>query len=90
MPSVSTSMTEGTLARWLKQDGDTVAKGEVIAEIETDKAILELEAETGGIFKGFVADGATIQVGAPMGVLLAPGESPPAGPSAAAAAAADG
>lgn len=75
MPSVSTSMTEGTLARWLKKDGDTVAKGEVIAEVETDKAILEVEAEAEGIFKAFVADGATVKVGAPMGTLLALGET---------------
>nr|ABK58622.1 dihydrolipoamide acetyltransferase [Aromatoleum anaerobium] len=75
MPSVSTSMTEGTLARWLKKDGETVAKGEVIAEIETDKAILEVEAEAEGIFKAFVADGATVKVGEPMGALLAPGET---------------
>lgn len=95
MPSVSTSMTEGTLARWLKKDGDPVAKGEVIAEIETDKAILEVEAEAEGIFKAFVADGATVKIGDPMGALLAPGETlsaaqPAAAPAAPAAAAVGG
>lgn len=88
MPSVSTSMSEGTLARWLKKDGDAVAKGEVIAEIETDKAILEVEAEAEGIFKSFVPDGATIKVGDPMGALLAPGETLSAAQPAAASPAA--
>lgn len=79
MPSVSTAMTEGTLARWVKKDGETVAKGEVIAEIETDKAILEIEAEAEGILKLFVSDGASVKVGSPMGALLAPGETLTAG-----------
>ncbi|SHH13214.1 dihydrolipoamide acetyltransferase family protein [Pollutimonas bauzanensis] len=78
MPSISSSTTEVILTRWLKKDGDTVAKGEIIAEIETDKAVIEVEAEAGGTFKPFFPDGATIRVGAPMGALLAPGETPSA------------
>ncbi|MGE4452255.1 pyruvate dehydrogenase complex dihydrolipoamide acetyltransferase [Castellaniella sp.] len=85
MPSASASMTEGVLMRWLKQDGETIAKGEILAEVETDKAVLELEAEAGGILKTFVADGDTIKVGAPMGALLAPGETLEAVPAGAAA-----
>lgn len=85
MPAVSTSMTEGVLARWLKKEGDAVAKGEVVAEIETDKAILELEAEADGVLgKLFATDGETIKVGAPMGVIVQPGEASPTGPSGAA------
>lgn len=85
MPAVSTSMTEGVLARWLKKEGDAVTKGEVLAEIETDKAILELEAEADGVLgKLFAADGETIKVGAPMGVIVQPGETSPTGPSGAA------
>ncbi|MFW5679559.1 MAG: biotin/lipoyl-containing protein, partial [Pseudomonadota bacterium] len=44
MPALSPTMTEGTLARWLKNEGDKVAPGDVIAEIETDKATMEVEA----------------------------------------------
>ena len=85
MPSASASMTEGVLMRWLKQDGETIAKGEILAEVETDKAVLELEAEADGILKTFVADGDTIKVGAPMGALLAPGETLEAAPAGTAA-----
>lgn len=78
MPAVSTSMTEGVLARWVKNEGDAVTKGEVVAEIETDKAVLELEAESDGILgRKFVTDGATVSVGVAMGVIVAPGESIP-------------
>lgn len=86
MPAVSTSMTEGVLARWVKKEGDTVAKGEILAEIETDKAILEMEAEDDGVLgKLLVPDGETVKVGAPMGVILKPGESLLTGASAPAA-----
>ncbi|WP_141249681.1 biotin/lipoyl-containing protein, partial [Sphingobium sp. D43FB] len=44
MPALSPTMTEGKLARWLKKEGDTVAAGDIIAEIETDKATMEVEA----------------------------------------------
>lgn len=78
MPTVSNSMTEGVLARWVKKEGESVNKGEIVAEIETDKAVLELEAEAEGVIgKLFVIDGATVQVGAPMGIILKPGEPLP-------------
>jgi len=68
-------MEQGTVARWLKAVGDAVAVGEVIAEIETDKATMELEAEQAGtIGRILAADGATVAVGAPIGVLLGAGE----------------
>jgi pyruvate dehydrogenase E1 component beta subunit len=59
MPALSPTMTEGTLAKWLKAEGDTVEAGDVIAEIETDKATMEVEAvDEGVIGKLVVAEGA--------------------------------
>ncbi len=49
MPALSPTMTEGTLARWLKKEGDTIKAGDVIAEIETDKATMEVEAVDEGV-----------------------------------------
>ena len=47
MPALSPTMTEGTIAKWLKAEGDTVSSGDILAEIETDKATMELEAIEG-------------------------------------------
>ncbi len=76
MPALSPTMTEGTLAKWLKKEGDTVKAGEVIAEIETDKATMEVEAvDEGKIGKILVAAGtANVPVNAPIAVLLEDGE----------------
>lgn len=75
MPSVSTSITEGTLARWMKNEGDAVTKGEVIAEIETDKASLDVEAEAEGLLvKQYVQGGTTVKVGAVLGIIAKAGE----------------
>ena len=76
MPALSPTMTEGTLARWLKQEGDEVRAGDVVAEIETDKASMEVEAVDEGILgKILVPDGtANVKVNAPIGVLVAEGE----------------
>ena len=58
MPALSPTMTEGKLARWLKKEGDTVSPGDVIAEIETDKAMMEVEAiDEGVIDKILVSEG---------------------------------
>ncbi len=83
MPALSPTMTEGTLARWLKKEGDTVKSGDVIAEIETDKATMEVEAVDEGVLgKILVADGtAGVRVNDPIAVLVADGESVPAGPA---------
>ncbi len=80
MPALSPTMTEGTLARWLKKEGDSVRSGDVIAEIETDKATMEVEAVDEGVLgKILVADGtAGVQVNAPIAVLVEPGEAVPA------------
>jgi len=75
-PAVAAGMTEGTLARWLKAEGDAVRQGEPIAEIETDKAIVELEAPgTGTLGRILVKDGSNnVPVDATLGVILAAGE----------------
>ncbi|MBN8873349.1 MAG: pyruvate dehydrogenase complex dihydrolipoamide acetyltransferase [Rhodospirillales bacterium] len=89
MPALSPTMTEGTLARWLKQEGDTVKAGDVIAEIETDKATMEVEAVDEGVLgKILVADGTQgVKVNDPIAVLVDPGEKVPdaAAPAPAAA-----
>ncbi len=76
MPALSPTMTEGTLARWLKKEGDEVRAGDVLAEIETDKATMEVEAVDEGVLsKILVPDGtAGVKVNAPIAVLTADGE----------------
>jgi pyruvate dehydrogenase E2 component (dihydrolipoyllysine-residue acetyltransferase) len=63
MPRLSDSMEEGTIVRWLKQSGETVAPGDALAEIETDKATMEYEAESDGVLEIVAAEGATVAVG---------------------------
>ncbi len=77
MPALSPTMTEGNLARWLKKEGDTVKAGEVIAEIETDKATMEVEAvDEGVIGKILVSEGSQgVAINTPIAVLLEEGES---------------
>ena len=77
MPALSPTMTEGNLAKWHKKEGDTVKAGEVIAEIETDKATMEVEAVDEGVLgKILVAAGSqNVAVNTPIAVLLAVGES---------------
>ena len=84
MPALSPTMTEGTLARWLKKEGDAVRAGDVIAEIETDKATMEVEAVDEGVLgRILVADGtAGVKVNEPIAVLVDQGESVDAAPSA--------
>ncbi len=79
MPALSPTMTEGTLARWLKKEGDAVASGDVIAEIETDKATMEVEAVDEGILgRILVVDGTEgVKVNAPIGILVVDGEAVP-------------
>jgi len=76
MPALSPTMEEGTLARWLVKEGDEVKSGDVIAEIETDKATMEVEAvDEGRIGKILVSEGADgVKVNAPIAVLLEDGE----------------
>ena len=76
MPALSPTMEEGNLAKWVKKEGDSVAAGDVIAEIETDKATMEVEAvDEGGLGKILVAEGTEgVKVNTPIALLLAEGE----------------
>src|SRR6202790_5682257 len=86
MPALSPTMTEGKIARWLKSEGDAVKAGQVIAEIETDKATMEVEAVDEGILgKILIKDGSEgVAVNAPIAVLGQKGEAGRATPPAAA------
>ena len=77
MPALSPTMEEGTLAKWLKAEGDAVTSGDVIAEIETDKATMEVEAvDEGTIGKIVVPEGSEgVKVNAVIAVLLGDGET---------------
>ncbi|EAP77672.1 pyruvate dehydrogenase complex E1 component subunit beta [Roseovarius nubinhibens] len=77
MPALSPTMEEGTLAKWLVKEGDTVSSGDILAEIETDKATMEFEAvDEGVIGKILVGDGSEgVKVNTPIAVLLEEGES---------------
>ncbi|MEP2705426.1 MAG: pyruvate dehydrogenase complex E1 component subunit beta [Roseibium sp.] len=90
MPALSPTMEEGTLAKWLKAEGDTVSAGDVIAEIETDKATMEVEAvDEGTLGKLLVAEGTeNVKVNEKIAILLAEGEDASSMDAAAAAPAA--
>ncbi len=77
MPALSPTMEEGTLAKWMVKEGDTVSSGDVIAEIETDKATMEVEAvDEGKLGKILVEEGTEhVKVNAPIAVILEDGES---------------
>ncbi len=75
MPQMGYDMDAGTLLRWLKQEGETIGRGEPIAEIETDKVNLEIESFDGGIVhKHLVTEGETVPVGQPIAIIGEPGE----------------
>lgn len=80
MPKMGDGMEEGTLLEWLKNDGDAVKSGEPIANIQTDKATLEMEAPAAGKLGGILVQaGANVPVGKPMAAILQGGESLPKG-----------
>jgi pyruvate dehydrogenase E1 component beta subunit len=85
MPALSPTMEEGTLAKWMVKEGDVVAAGDIIAEIETDKATMEFEAvDEGVIGQIIVAEGSeNVKVNSPIATILAEGEPAEAQPSAA-------
>jgi pyruvate dehydrogenase E2 component (dihydrolipoamide acetyltransferase) len=86
MPRLSDTMEEGTLAAWLKQPGDQVQRGDLLAEIETDKATMELESfEEGVLQQILVKEGETVPIGQPIAVIDS-GDGAAAVPAAAAAA----
>src|SRR4051794_40323260 len=77
MPALSPTMEEGTLAKWLVKEGDDVKSGDILAEIETDKATMEFEAvDEGKIAKILVPEGTDgVKVGAPIAIMAGEGES---------------
>ena len=78
MPQMGYDMKEGTVVRWHKQEGDPVIRGEVIADIETDKATVEFEAYTGGVLRKIVVqEGVAIPVGRVIAVITEPDEPLP-------------
>ncbi len=89
MPKLSDTMTEGTLVRWLKKEGDSVEMGDILAEVETDKATMEMESFDEGVLKEvYVKEGGKIGVGQKIALILADGETaeaPAAAPAAKAA-----
>ena len=76
MPALSPTMTEGKLAKWAKKEGDKVASGDVIAEIETDKATMEVEAVDEGTLGRILVNEGTenVAVNTPIALLLGEGE----------------
>jgi pyruvate dehydrogenase E2 component (dihydrolipoamide acetyltransferase) len=82
MPALSPTMEEGTLAKWLVKEGDTVASGDILAEIETDKATMEFEAvDEGKIAKILIPEGSDgVKVGTPIAILAGDGEDVSAAP----------
>ena len=77
MPALSPTMTEGNLAKWLKKEGDAVKAGDVLCEIETDKATMEVEAVDEGVLEKILVPGGTqgVKVNAPSAVLRAEGDT---------------
>jgi len=75
MPKLSDTMTVGTLVKWLKNEGDVVKSGDMLAEVETDKATMELESFFDGtLLKQFVPAGGQVEIGAPLAAIGKPGE----------------
>ncbi|NLF52730.1 MAG: 2-oxo acid dehydrogenase subunit E2, partial [Leptolinea sp.] len=75
MPKLGFDMAEGTLIRWVKTEGESVNKGDILAEIETDKATVEVESSFGGVmYRRLVEQGAIVPVGTPIAIIAAPGE----------------
>jgi pyruvate dehydrogenase E2 component (dihydrolipoamide acetyltransferase) len=90
MPKLSDTMTVGTLVKWLKKEGDAVKNGDMLAEVETDKATMELECFfTGTLLKIFAAAGSQVEIGSPLCAIGKAGENvdAPSGKSSAPAAA---
>src|SRR4051794_17653130 len=75
MPKMGYDMTEGKILRWLKKEGETVTKGEPVAEIETDKVSIEIEAFAGGVLAKILhGENETVPVGDPIAIIAEPGE----------------
>src|ERR1700739_4129085 len=86
MPRLSPTMEEGVLAKWTKKEGDKISPGDVIAEVETDKANMDFPLEDEGVLlKLLVNEGDTVKLGDPVAILGEPGEDANSVPSAPAA-----
>jgi pyruvate dehydrogenase E2 component (dihydrolipoamide acetyltransferase) len=78
MPKLSDTMTSGTLVKWLKQEGDEIASGDMIAEVETDKATMEVETfEDGVLLRHYIAEGDSVPIGGPICAIGEKGEEAP-------------
>src|SRR5918912_2551883 len=79
MPALEMAQETGKLISWLKREGEPVRKGEMLLEVETDKAVVEVEAAADGILAGVTAQpGDVVHVGHTIAWLVQPGEAPPA------------
>src|SRR5260370_248032 len=75
MPQLSDTMREGVLRKWRKNEGDKIAPGQLLAEVETDKATMDFEAfDEGVLLKRLIADGSTVPVGSPIAIIGKVGE----------------
>ena len=84
MPALEMAQETGKLVSWKKKSGEQVKKGEMLLEVETDKAVVEIEAQGDGILGGVTAkEGDVVPVGQTIAWLLKPGEQPPANVAAA-------
>ena len=81
MPRLSDSMEEGTIVRWLKQDGDPVSKGEPLAEVETDKATVTFVADADGMLRILAGEGQTVRIGGVIASIGDTSEPPPGSPA---------
>lgn len=78
MPQMGYDMQEGTIVSWKKKEGDSIERGEVLVEIETEKAVVEMDVPTAGVVgKLVVEEGATVPVGQPIAIITQPGEPVP-------------
>jgi pyruvate/2-oxoglutarate dehydrogenase complex dihydrolipoamide acyltransferase (E2) component len=76
MPAIGVTMAEGTLTAWLKQEGDAVAAGDIVAELETDKATLEIESPVAGHVKRLlVGEGDPVDPGQPIAEIAEEGDA---------------
>jgi len=86
MPALEMAQETGKIVSWVKKEGDRVSKGEILLEVETDKAVVEIEATADGILAGVKSrEGDVVPVGTTIAWLVAPGETPPADSPATAA-----
>src|SRR6266705_29786 len=79
MPALEMAQETGKIVSWLKKEGDAIRKGELLLEVETDKAVVEVEAMADGVLAGVKShEGDVVPVGVTIAWIVAPGEQPPA------------